>query len=312
MCIHKNLCYNESEIIIKRGANVKTGRIIRSISGVYRVDVDGQLYDAKPRGLFRKKQISPIVGDIVDIDDETHASGYIQHIHPRDNELKRPPVSNIDLLVIVMSAVSPNFSTQLLDRFLVIGHSYGLKPRIVVTKKDLASDDEVRSVNEILEVYKKIGYATQFIGKTDKAEDIFNEWEPGLAVLSGQSGVGKSTLLNKYQPTFNIETNEISTSLNRGKHTTRHVELYPRHNGFIADTPGFSALDFDHIDKDTLRDNFIEISQYGASCKFRDCYHTNEPKCHVKKMVEEGEIEPFRYQHYIQLLNEISNRKVKY
>ncbi|MCE4965588.1 ribosome small subunit-dependent GTPase A [Staphylococcus chromogenes] len=291
---------------------MKTGRIIRSLSGVYRVDVDGTLYDAKPRGLFRKKQISPIVGDIVDIDDETHASGYIHHIHPRKNELKRPPVSNIDLLVIVMSAVSPNFSTQLLDRFLVIGHSYGLKPRIVITKKDLATKEEINEIENILSIYEDIGYATQFVGKDDAASEIFTEWEPGLAVLSGQSGVGKSSLLNKFQPTFNIETNEISTSLNRGKHTTRHVELYPRAEGFIADTPGFSALDFDHIDKETLRDNFIEISRYGEQCKFRDCYHVNEPKCHVKASVEAGEISEFRYQHYVQLLNEISNRKVKY
>lgn len=291
---------------------MKTGRVIRSLSGVYRVDVDGTLYDAKPRGLFRKKQVSPIVGDIVDIDDETHASGYIHHIHQRKNELKRPPVSNIDLLVIVMSAVSPSFSTQLLDRFLVIGHSYGLKPRIVITKRDLASETEIATIEKTLAIYEEIGYETQFVGIEDSAASIFDVWEPGLAVLSGQSGVGKSSLLNKYQPNFNIETNEISSALNRGKHTTRHVELYPRHEGFIADTPGFSALDFDHIDKEALRDNFIEISHYGASCKFRDCYHLNEPKCQVKAMVEEGKIPEFRYQHYVQLLNEISNRKVKY
>ena len=291
---------------------MKTGRIIRSLSGVYRVDVEGTLYDAKPRGLFRKKQISPIVGDIVDIDDTTHASGYIHHIHPRKNELKRPPVSNIDLLVVVMSAVSPSFSTQLLDRFLVIGHSYGLTPRIVITKKDLATEEEILEIEKILRVYENIGYSVQFIGIEDEGSSIFAEWEPGLAVLSGQSGVGKSSLLNKFQPTFNVETNEISTSLNRGKHTTRHVELYPRENGFIADTPGFSALDFDHINKETLRDNFIEISRYGELCKFRDCYHLNEPKCHVKEMVNSGEISDFRYQHYVQLLNEISNRKVKY
>ncbi|MGV3041714.1 ribosome small subunit-dependent GTPase A [Staphylococcus rostri] len=291
---------------------MKTGQIIKSLSGVYRVEVDGEQFDAKPRGLFRKKQITPVVGDIVDIDFETHAEGYIQHVHTRKNELKRPPVSNIDVLVIVMSAVEPDFSTQLLDRFLVIAHSYHLSPRIVITKKDLTNETQRAEIERLLAVYQRIGYDTQFVGKEDDAQAIFNEWQPGIAVLSGQSGVGKSTLLNSYCPELALETNSISQSLNRGRHTTRHVELYPRANGYIADTPGFSALDFDHIDKQDLDDYFIEISEASEQCKFRDCSHTNEPKCHVKAMVEAGEIADFRYQHYEQLLQEISNRKVRY
>ncbi|AVQ32827.1 ribosome small subunit-dependent GTPase A [Staphylococcus muscae] len=291
---------------------MKTGQIIKSISGVYRVDVDGEQFDAKPRGLFRKKQITPVVGDIVDIDFETHASGYIQHVHERKNELKRPPVSNIDILVVVMSAVEPDFSTQLLDRFLVIAHSYGLSPRIVITKKDLATDAQRAEIERLLAIYQHIGYDTQFIGKDDDVQAVFDAWESGIAVLSGQSGVGKSTLLNSYRPELALETNSISQSLNRGRHTTRHVELYPRANGYIADTPGFSALDFDHIEKYELDGYFIEISEASEYCKFRDCSHTNEPKCHVKALVESGEIADFRYQHYEQLLQEISNRKVRY
>lgn len=292
--------------------NLKKGQIIKSISGVYRVDVEGEQFDAKPRGLFRKKQITPVVGDIVDIDFETHASGYIQHVHERKNELKRPPVSNIDVLVIVMSAVEPDFSTQLLDRFLVIAHSYHLSPRIIITKKDLASETQREKIEQLLEVYQQIGYKTQFVGEDDDVQAVFNEWEPGIAVLSGQSGVGKSTLLNRFRPELALETNSISQSLNRGRHTTRHVELYPRANGYIADTPGFSALDFDHIEKQDLGDYFIEIKEASVLCKFRDCSHTNEPKCHVKKMVEDGDIAEFRYQHYEQLFQEISNRKVRY
>ncbi|UXR77568.1 MULTISPECIES: ribosome small subunit-dependent GTPase A [unclassified Staphylococcus] len=291
---------------------MKTGQIIKSISGVYRVDVEGEQFDAKPRGLFRKKQITPVVGDIVDIDFETHASGYIQHVHERKNELKRPPVSNIDVLVIVMSAVEPDFSTQLLDRFLVIAHSYGLSPRIVITKKDLATDTQQADIERLLAIYQNIGYQTQFIGKDDDVQAVFGTWESGIAVLSGQSGVGKSTLLNSYRPELALETNSISQSLNRGRHTTRHVELYPRSNGYIADTPGFSALDFDHIEKYELDRYFIEISEASEQCKFRDCSHTNEPKCHVKALVDSGEIADFRYQHYEQLLQEISNRKVRY
>ncbi|KIX90399.1 GTPase [Staphylococcus microti] len=291
---------------------MKTGQIIKSISGVYRVDVDGEQFDAKPRGLFRKKQITPVVGDMVDIDFETHASGYIQHVHERKNELKRPPVSNIDVLVIVMSAVEPDFSTQLLDRFLVIAHSYDLSPRIVITKKDLTSASQQAEIERLLAIYQNIGYDTQFIGKDDNVQAVFNDWQPGIAVLSGQSGVGKSTLLNSYCPELALETNSISQSLNRGRHTTRHVELYPRANGYIADTPGFSALDFDHIEKQDLDAYFIEISEASEQCKFRDCSHTNEPKCHVKALVETGDIADFRYQHYEQLLQEISNRKVRY
>ncbi|MFO3702940.1 ribosome small subunit-dependent GTPase A [Staphylococcus felis] len=291
---------------------MKTGRIIRSLSGVYRIDVDGTMYDAKPRGLFRKKQITPIVGDIVDIDVETYTSGYIQHIHERRNELKRPPVSNIDLLVIVMSAVEPDFSTQLLDRFLVIAHSYGLTPRIVITKKDLISESKHQDIQNLLSVYELIGYQTQFIGIGDDISEIVQEWEPGLAVLSGQSGVGKSTLINHYRPDLHLETNAISQSLNRGKHTTRHVELFQREQGFIADTPGFSALDFSHIEKEDLRDYFLEMSQTGKDCKFRNCYHMNEPKCAVKQKVQDNQIAEFRYEHYVQLYNEISNRKVRY
>ncbi|MEZ7609415.1 ribosome small subunit-dependent GTPase A [Staphylococcus capitis] len=291
---------------------MKTGRIVKLISGVYQVDVDGVRFDTKPRGLFRKKKFSPVVGDIVDFEVQNEQEGYIHHVHERENELKRPPVSNIDELVIVMSAVEPQFSTQLLDRFLVIAHSYDLEPRILITKKDLTTEDDREYIQAMLNVYQEIGYRTQFIGKDDNRVDIVNEWNNGLIVLSGQSGVGKTTFLNHYLPELNLETNDISKSLNRGKHTTRHVELYERTYGYIADTPGFSALDFDHIEKDELKNYFVDIKDAGQECKFRNCNHIKEPKCNVKQLVDEGEIAQFRYEHYLQLFNEISNRKVRY
>ena len=291
---------------------MKTGRIVKLISGVYQVDVDGVRFDTKPRGLFRKKKFSPVVGDIVDFEVQNEQEGYIHHVHDRDNELKRPPVSNIDELVIVMSAVEPQFSTQLLDRFLVIAHSYDLEPRILITKKDLTTEDDREYIQAMLNVYQEIGYRTQFIGKDDNRVDIVNEWNNGLIVLSGQSGVGKTTFLNHYRPELNLETNDISKSLNRGKHTTRHVELYERTYGYIADTPGFSALDFDHIEKDELKNYFVDIKDAGQECKFRNCNHIKEPKCNVKHLVDEGKIAQFRYEHYLQLFNEISNRKVRY
>lgn len=139
-----------------------------------------------------------------------------------------------------------------------------------------------------------------------------NTWPNGLIVLSGQSGVGKSTFINTFKPELNLETNDISKSLNRGKHTTRHVELFERENGFIADTPGFSALDFDHIEKDDVKYYFKEINAFGNDCKFRNCNHIKEPKCNVKHQLENNNLAQFRYEHYLQLVNEISNRKVRY
>lgn len=291
---------------------MKTGRIVKLISGVYQVDVDGVRFDTKPRGLFRKKKFSPVVGDIVDFEVQNEQEGYIHHVHDRDNELKRSPVSNIDELVIVMSAVEPQFSTQLLDRFLVVAHSYDLEPRILITKKDLTTQDNQEYIQAMLDLYQDIGYPTQFISKNDDRVSIVDEWNHGLIVLSGQSGVGKTTFLNHYRPELNLETNDISKSLNRGKHTTRHVELYERNHGFIADTPGFSALDFDHIEKDELKNYFVDIKDAGQNCKFRNCNHIKEPKCNVKHLVDEGKIAQFRYEHYLQLFNEISNRKVRY
>ncbi|GGB85123.1 MULTISPECIES: ribosome small subunit-dependent GTPase A [Staphylococcus] len=291
---------------------MKTGRIIKSLSGVYRVDVSGEMYDTKPRGLFRKNKISPIVGDVVDFDVENITEGYIQHIHERKNELKRPPVSNVDHLILVVSAVEPDFSTQLLDRFLVIAHSYHMRPRILVTKRDITSAKMEDNILELLKVYEDMGYKTQFISIDEDINQVFTQWGDGLAVLSGQSGVGKSTLLNKYFPNLNIETQHISKALNRGKHTTRHVELFERNNGYIADTPGFSALDFNHIQKEEVKHYFMEINTYGEQCKFRDCNHINEPKCNVKHELENGNIAQFRYEHYLQIFNEISNRKERY
>lgn len=291
---------------------MKTGRIIKSLSGVYRVDVNGEMYDTKPRGLFRKNKFSPIVGDVVDFEVENITEGYIHHVHERKNELKRPPVSNVEHLVLVMSAVEPEFSTQLLDRFLVIAHSYHMRPRILVTKRDITSPSMENKILQTLKVYENMGYHTQFISVEDHIDEVFMQWGEGLVVLSGQSGVGKSTLLNRYFPELNIETQHISRALNRGRHTTRHVELFERKNGFIADTPGFSALDFNHIQKDEVKHYFMEINEYGEHCKFRDCNHINEPKCNVKYEIEKGNIAHFRYEHYLQLFNEIANRKERY
>lgn len=291
---------------------MKTGRIIKSISGDYSVQSDERIYITKARGLFRKKKTSPVVGDIVDFQVENETGGYILNIHDRKNILVRPPVANIDKVIVVMSAVEPNLSQQLLDRFLVVIHSYNIRPMICITKKDLASDEEIEKINILLSNYEKVGYETLFIGSDDNLSQMVFPLIEGLVVLSGQSGVGKSTMMNSLFEDLNIETNHISKALNRGKHTTRHVELYETATGYLADTPGFSALDFSHIEKDELADLFPEFEAIKGNCKFRNCTHINEPKCAVKLLIESSAFYELRYKHYLTLFEEIQNRKVRY
>lgn len=291
---------------------MKTGRIIKSISGDYSVQTNDGVYITKARGLFRKKKTSPVVGDVVDFQVENETGGYIQHIHERENILLRPPVSNINKVIVVMSAVEPEFSQQLLDRFLVVVHSYHITPMVCITKKDLANEKQINDINEILSKYEEIGYDTLFVGESEDLSVLIKPLIEGIIVLSGQSGVGKSTMMNRLFEDLNIETNKISKALNRGKHTTRHVELFEMEHGYLADTPGFSALDFSHIEKETLTDLFPEFANIKSECKFRNCTHINEPKCAVKMLIEEDSFYQLRYKHYLTLFEEIQNRKVRY
>ncbi|GGI41711.1 ribosome small subunit-dependent GTPase A [Mammaliicoccus stepanovicii] len=291
---------------------MKTGRIIKSISGDYSVQTDDGTYITKARGLFRKNKQSPVVGDIVDFQVENETGGYIQHIHERDNMLLRPPVSNIEKVIVVMSAVEPKLSQQLLDRFLVIVHSYNITPIICITKKDLSTEIEIKEVEHLLKQYEAIGYETRFVGNHDDLSEAIKPLINGIIVLSGQSGVGKSTMMNRLFEDLNIETNKISKALNRGKHTTRHVELFEMEHGYLADTPGFSALDFSHIEKDELADLFPEFEKVKPNCKFRNCTHINEPKCAVKELIKDSSFYQLRYKHYLTLFEEIQNRKVRY
>ncbi|MBW0768193.1 ribosome small subunit-dependent GTPase A [Mammaliicoccus lentus] len=291
---------------------MKTGRIIKSISGDYSVQTEDGVYITKARGLFRKKKTSPTVGDVVDFQVENETGGYIQHIHERENILLRPPVSNINKVIVVMSAVEPELSQQLLDRFLVVVHSYNISPVICVTKKDLATDKQSAQIKQLLNEYKMIGYETIFVGNDDDLSLTIKPLIKGIIVLSGQSGVGKSSMMNRLFEDLNIETNKISKALNRGKHTTRHVELFEMEDGFLADTPGFSALDFSHIEKEDLTNYFPEFEEVKSECKFRNCTHINEPKCAVKTLIEEREFYKTRYNHYVALFEEIQNRKVRY
>lgn len=273
------------------------------------------MYQTRARGNFRKRKITPLVGDWVEFESDNVNEGYILEIFERKNQLVRPPVANVDQAVVVMSCVEPDFSSNLLDRFLVSLEYEKVRPEIFITKWDIASSSVKNDVEVFQEIYKQIGYTT-LISKDDSGiktmKKLTDSFQHKVTVFMGQSGAGKSTLLNRISPSLKLETGEISLSLGRGKHTTRHVELIPLYNGLVADTPGFSAMDLGRIEKTDLGKLFPEIKRKATDCQYRECLHLNEPNCAVKDAVENGNIASFRYDTYLQLLEEIMNRKPVY
>lgn len=290
------------------------GRIQKINRDVYEVAVDDEVVLCIGRGVFRNQKIKPLVGDEVTLTRDDENLSLITAIHPRKNELVRPPIANIDQVILVFSAKEPDFSLFLLDRFLTVIESYQADLLIVVTKMDLLTADEKQAIEKSILYYQSIGYTFILVDALSEIEtSLFKERiSQQVSVLAGQSGVGKSTLLNRLAPTLQLETNEISSALGRGKHTTRHVQLLPLYDGFIADSPGFSSLDFDHIEKEEIQFSFIEFLPLREHCKFSSCLHVKEPKCAVKAAVESGEILSTRYEHYIHFLEETMNRKPRY
>ncbi|WP_309087051.1 ribosome small subunit-dependent GTPase A [Domibacillus sp.] len=288
------------------------GKIIKALSGFYYV-LDGEdIIQCRGRGVFRKRNITPLVGDYVEYEAENEKEGYVLTVKERKNDLVRPPVANIDQAVLVFSVMEPAFSTVLLDRFLVLIESKNIEPVICLTKMDLAEDR--KTLDEYVADYRRIGYTV--VETSSETMDGLHLLEGHLtektSVFAGQSGVGKSSLLNAIRPDLALKTDEISSSLGRGKHTTRHVELIPAAGGLVADTPGFSSLDFEGIELDELSACFPEMADRSSDCKFRGCLHLNEPKCAVKEAVAEGEIPNYRYEHYLQFIEEIKERKPRY
>ncbi|MCM3787614.1 ribosome small subunit-dependent GTPase A [Domibacillus indicus] len=288
------------------------GKIIKALSGFYYV-LDGEsIIQCRGRGVFRKRNITPLVGDYVEYEAENEKEGYVLTVKERKNDLVRPPVANIDQAVLVFSVMEPAFSTVLLDRFLVLIESKNIEPVICLTKMDLAEDR--KTLDQYVADYRRIGYTV--VETSSETMDGLHLLEGHLtektSVFAGQSGVGKSSLLNAIRPDLALKTDEISSSLGRGKHTTRHVELIPAAGGLVADTPGFSSLDFEGIELDELSACFPEMADRSSDCKFRGCLHLNEPKCAVKEAVAEGEIPNYRYEHYLQFIEEIKERKPRY
>ncbi|MEK4253106.1 ribosome small subunit-dependent GTPase A [Ureibacillus sp. FSL K6-2830] len=291
------------------------GQIRKALSGYYYVYDEGKLLQCRGRGVFRKRGEQPLVGDFVEYEKvEEGSDGVIKKIFPRKNELIRPPIANVDQSLLVFSVKEPDFNTILLDRFLVILESHQVIPIICLTKMDLLTEKEKDEINSYIKIYKDIGYEVVDTYKNDPT--LLDRLEPILkgktTVLAGQSGVGKSTLLNTLIPNLNLKTGEISQSLGRGKHTTRHVELIEVAGGLVADTPGFSSFEFEHLEKEDLTTCFPEFERKKDECKFRGCLHLKEPKCAIKAGVESGDILEFRYEHYLQFLQEIIDRKPRY
>lgn len=278
------------------------GIIVRILSNDYTVELENERYIiCSARGLFRKKKITPLVGDYVIVDTE---KSLITDILERKSELIRPPVANIDIALIVVSAKEPDFNCNLLDKMLDIIEFNNVKPIICVSKYDLLED--TTNVDELINYYRGIGYTVYLNTDINDIQKIFKE---KIVILTGQSGVGKSTLMNKLDSSLNLKTNEISKALGRGKHTTRHVELYKMYYGLACDTPGFSKLEFNDMSKEDIRDNFIEFNEYRHDCKYSNCMHINEEGCEIKRKVEEGFILTSRYENYIKFIKSKKEEK---
>lgn len=289
------------------------GKIIKALSGFYYVIDEGKTIQCRGRGVFRKRNVTPLVGDTVVYQYENEQEGYILEVKDRKNELVRPPISNVDQAILVFSATEPAFSTVLLDRFLAIIEENDIDAIIVITKVDLLSEQDKEKIDQFKLDYEKIGYPV--IMASSVTSEGVGQLRPFLkdavSVFAGQSGVGKSSLLNALVPDLELKTAGISSHLGRGKHTTRHVELIPVENGLVADTPGFSSLDFT-MDEADLPFCFPEMRKKAQECKFRGCMHLQEPKCAVKAAVEAGDIQQYRYDHYLEFLTEIKDRKPRY
>ena len=273
------------------------GQIIKQISNLYTVKVGDMLYGCRARGKFRKDNISPMVGDYVIINTEDNV---IESILERKNELDRPVIANVDIALIVTSTKKPNLDLNLLDKLISVITFNDIEPVICFTKLDLLNEVERENIDNLKKYYEMIGINCVYNTETAEIKRLLDN---NIVVLAGQTGAGKSSLLNRLDDELDIETNEISEALGRGKHTTRHVELYEISDGYIADTPGFSALDLIDMNKEQLRDTFVEFRNY--ECKFRDCMHHKESKCGVKEALEDKMILQSRYNNYLLFLEEV-------
>ena len=279
------------------------GQIVKQISNSWTILTDEGKIECTARGKFRNMGLTPIVGDYVTINLEEKV---IESILPRKNELSRPIVANVDTALIVTSVKKPDLSLSLLDKLLVMVIHNNIEPVICLTKLDLLTNNELQEINKIMDYYKKLGIK---VLDNDHLIKIKANLRKKLVVLTGQTGAGKSSLLNKLGDNLNIDTSPISEALNRGVHTTRHTEIYKIGSIKFVDTPGFSALDLEGLTKEDLINTYPEFKKY--RCSFKDCTHNNEKGCAVKEALERNEILPSRYENYKRFLIECNENSSK-
>lgn len=286
---------------------MKEGIITKLISGFYDVYSEGTTYVCRASGSLRDNKEKPLIGDSVMFDVIDESTGFIKKILPRSNELVRPPVANINYALVVFSAIEPSINYGLLDRILLMCISNNIKPIIIITKLDLLSTQDKEELLETLKYYENV---THVLYKND---DIYNQIKDiigsNIAFVIGQSGVGKSTLLNGIDSNLNIAVNEISAKLGRGKHTTRHSEVYVVKDLRIADTPGFSTMELAIKEKEDIKDNYPDFLALSDQCKFNGCTHIHEPGCKVIEEFNNGNILKSRYENYQHFFEEIKNVK---
>ena len=288
------------------------GKIVKGIAGFYYVHVvEFGLYECKAKGVFRKEKIKPLVGDNVEIDilDETEKKGNIVEVLERKNELIRPAVANIDQALVVFAVTKPKPHFNLLDRFLIMMESKRIPVILCFNKKDIAKEPEIHHLKEI---YESCGYQMIFTSALEKEniEKVKQLLRGKTTAIAGPSGVGKSSLINIFQPDANMETGTISEKIERGKHTTRHSELICiEEDTYIMDTPGFSSLYTKDFEKEELKYYFTEFEPYEGKCKFQGCDHVHEPNCAVKAALEEGKIHHIRYENYLEMYNELKEKR---
>lgn len=288
------------------------GKIVKGIAGFYYVHVvESGLYECKAKGVFRKEKIKPLVGDMVEIDilDENEKKGNITDILERKNELIRPAVANIDQALVVFAVTKPKPHFNLLDRFLIMMESKGIPVILCFNKKDIAKEPEIRSLKDI---YEKCGYQMIFTSalEQENVEELKELLSGKTTAIAGPSGVGKSSLINVFQPEAKMETGSISEKIERGKHTTRHSELiWIADDTYIMDTPGFSSLYTNEFEKEELKYYFTEFAPFEGKCRFLGCDHVHEPGCAVKEALEDGKIHPVRYENYLEMYKELKEKR---
>ncbi len=287
------------------------GKIIKGIAGFYYVHTGIEVYECKAKGVFRNKKIKPLVGDNVEIEviDEDEKKGNIIKVMDRKNQLIRPAVANIDQVLVIFAAAKPAPNLNLLDRFLVTMMGYKVDTIICFNKNDLVSEEHMHQLRVI---YENCGYQVVFSStKTkDGVEEIRKLMQNKTTALAGPSGVGKSSIINLLYPHAKMETGSISEKIERGKHTTRHSEIFHiSKNTFIMDTPGFSSLYVEDLEKEELRERFPEFFQYEGKCRFQGCVHIHEPDCMVKEALYQGKLSRSRYENYNMFYEELKEKK---